>query len=96
MQLAASHSSKNILDFVNGQKIHEYSQKGTVTPDHVIRTKPVPLILNANKAGNKVNFKKIFENQLDKYIKDYNKYFEQNNKRANFSKIKFFRKENRI
>ena len=81
-------SSKNILDFVNGQKIHEYSQKGTVTPDHVIRTKPVPLILNANKADNKVNFKKIFENQLDKYIKDYNKYFEQNNKRANFSKIK--------
>ena len=64
-------SSKNILEFVNGEKINEYSQKGTVTPDHVIRTKPVPLILNAMKAINIVNFKKMFKNELNKYIKNY-------------------------
>ena len=36
-----------VLDFVNGRDLARYSQQGPVTPDHVIRTKPKPLILPA-------------------------------------------------
>ena len=38
--------------------------KGPLTPDHVIRTKRVPLIIGSN-----------IENSLDKYVADYTKYF---------------------
>jgi rhamnose utilization protein RhaD (predicted bifunctional aldolase and dehydrogenase) len=34
-----------ILNFVNGAELARYSQSGTITPDHVIRTKEKPLIV---------------------------------------------------
>ncbi len=34
-----------IRAFVDGEQLARYSQQGTVTPDHVIRTKPKPLIV---------------------------------------------------
>ena len=35
-----------ILKYLNHPKLSDFSQKGPVTPDHVIRIKPKPLILN--------------------------------------------------
>src|SRR5690606_6600828 len=40
-----------ILNFVNGADLARYSQAGTITPDHVIRTKEKPLIVPAPEAG---------------------------------------------
>src|SRR6185437_8723242 len=37
----------NVLAYVNGRDLARYSRQGPVTPDHVIRTKPRPLILPA-------------------------------------------------
>jgi rhamnose utilization protein RhaD (predicted bifunctional aldolase and dehydrogenase)/NAD(P)-dependent dehydrogenase (short-subunit alcohol dehydrogenase family) len=39
-----------ILDFAGHPDVGRYSQSGTVTPDHVIRVKPWPLVLTAQDA----------------------------------------------
>ena len=33
-----------ILGYVNGAELTDYSQRGVVTPDHIIRTKNTPLV----------------------------------------------------
>ena len=40
-------SSEQILSYAGGAEVERYSQAGTVTPDHVIRVKPWPLVLTA-------------------------------------------------
>jgi rhamnose utilization protein RhaD (predicted bifunctional aldolase and dehydrogenase) len=40
-------SSKAILNFVNGAEVKRYATAGVVTPDHTIRTKNWPLVLEA-------------------------------------------------
>ena len=40
-------ASEAILNFVNGRQVARYARAGVVTPDHVIRTKPWPLIVPA-------------------------------------------------
>ena len=39
-------SNKKILNYLNSKNINIFSQRGPVTPDHVIRIKPKPIILN--------------------------------------------------
>ncbi|MEA1914847.1 MAG: bifunctional aldolase/short-chain dehydrogenase, partial [Campylobacterota bacterium] len=51
------------------QDIKNISQKGPLTPDHVIRTKRVPAILN-----------KEYKEELDGYVHEYKKYFQANKK----------------
>ncbi|MEE8352125.1 MAG: class II aldolase/adducin family protein, partial [Rhodospirillales bacterium] len=42
---------KKVLDFVNGRDLKRYACQGTATPDHVIRTKPKPLITPVPESG---------------------------------------------
>ncbi|MDA0305597.1 MAG: bifunctional aldolase/short-chain dehydrogenase [Proteobacteria bacterium] len=72
---------KNILNYVGGKDIRRYACQGTVTPDHVIRTKHKPLILPAPVAGDIDAFKKSSERALAKYVNDYHAYFRRNNAR---------------
>src|SRR5690242_9758637 len=44
-------ASDRVMHFVNGRDVARYSQLGVATPDHVIRTKPWPVILPAPEAG---------------------------------------------
>ena len=81
-------SNRNILEYVNGEDLNIYSQKGTVTPDHVIRTKPLPMIIKLKNLSDLQNFRDYFLKELKKYVKSYNHYFENNNKRLAYSKIK--------
>ncbi len=60
-----------ILDYVNGADICRYSQIGTVTPDHVIRTKPRPLIVAAPRAGGLDDFHHGVAAALADYADDY-------------------------
>ena len=39
-------TNDKILKYLNNPKLKDFSQRGPVTPDHVIRIKPKPLILN--------------------------------------------------
>ncbi len=72
-------SSPAILNFVNGEDVARYSQQGTATPDHVIRTKGQPLILPAPEAGKPAEFKAGAAKALESYKAAYRAYFERNN-----------------
>ncbi len=73
--------------FVNGKDVARYSQAGTVTPDHVIRTKPWPMILPAPEAGKLDDFAAGARKALDAYIAKYKAYFERHNAVAQPKKI---------
>ena len=72
--------TKEIEYFANGEKVSSYSQKGTVTPDHVIRIKPKPLIIYSKNFKSLNELEKAIENGVKNYRKKYQKYFYKNNK----------------
>src|SRR5262245_12737702 len=53
--------SDEILTYVNGEDLVRYARAGVVTPDHVIRTKPWPLIVPTPEAGKLDEFKKAVQ-----------------------------------
>ncbi len=71
-----------ILNFVNGAELARYSQAGTITPDHVIRTKEKPLIVPAPEAGKLDAFATAAKAALERYAADYRTYFERQNARV--------------
>ena len=71
-----------ILNFVNGKDIARYACAGVITPDHVIRTKPWPLVLPAPEAGKLDVFTKAAQAAVNKFAADYAAYFKRNKKRA--------------
>jgi rhamnose utilization protein RhaD (predicted bifunctional aldolase and dehydrogenase)/NAD(P)-dependent dehydrogenase (short-subunit alcohol dehydrogenase family) len=75
-------TSDAILNFVNGAELARYSQAGTITPDHVIRTKEKPLIVPAPEAGKLGDFAAAAKAALERYAADYRAYFERQNARV--------------
>ncbi len=63
--------------FVDGKDLKRYSQQGTATPDHVIRTKQKPLIVPAPVAGDLDGFAKAAVKALAAYHKAYHAYFKR-------------------
>ncbi len=76
-------ANRDILAYVNGRDLSRYSQQGPVTPDHVIRTKPKPLILPAPEAGKLEAFTEAARKAVQDYQASYRAYFERHNARAN-------------
>ncbi|MCP5364881.1 MAG: bifunctional aldolase/short-chain dehydrogenase [Hyphomicrobiales bacterium] len=74
-------TSARILDFVNGHELKRYSQLGTATPDHVIRTKPKPLIAPVASADDLQSFAIDTRLAMAAYQDDYRSYFERHNQR---------------
>ncbi len=72
-----------VMEYVNGAELARYSQQGPVTPDHVIRTKPLPLILPAPEAGKLEDFAKAAREAIEGFRTAYRGYFERHNARAN-------------
>lgn len=73
---------RDILDYVNGRALARYSQQGPVTPDHVIRTKPRPLILPAPEQGGLDDFAAVARTAMDQYQAAYRAYFARHNAHA--------------
>ena len=71
-----------VMDYVRGRDLARYSQRGPVTPDHVIRTKPRPLILPAPEAGALDAFARAARRAVAKYQDDYRGYFARHNAKA--------------
>jgi rhamnose utilization protein RhaD (predicted bifunctional aldolase and dehydrogenase)/NAD(P)-dependent dehydrogenase (short-subunit alcohol dehydrogenase family) len=78
----AHRVSDDVLAYVNGRELARYSRQGPVTPDHVIRTKPRPLILPAPDAGRLDAFAAGARKAVEKYQADYRRYFARHNARA--------------
>jgi rhamnose utilization protein RhaD (predicted bifunctional aldolase and dehydrogenase)/NAD(P)-dependent dehydrogenase (short-subunit alcohol dehydrogenase family) len=72
-----------ILNFATGQDVARYSQQGVVTPDHVIRIKPKPLLVPPPDAGDLDEFARDAGAAFAAYAADYRAYFERNNANAN-------------
>ncbi len=74
--------SDAILNFVNGKDIARYARAGVITPDHVIRTKPWPLIVPAPQDGKLAIFASAAHKAAQKFIDAYTAYFARYSKRA--------------
>jgi Uncharacterized conserved protein len=72
----------NVEDFVNGHEVARYSQRGTVTPDHVIRTKRLPLVLPPPEARDLAAFTDRARAAVEAYATEYRRYFDRNNERV--------------
>lgn len=74
-------TSPEIMNYINGKDLARYSQQGTVTPDHSIRTKPKPLILPAADANDLQTFAENAKITLKNFSSNYHDYFQRQNKR---------------
>ena len=79
-------NSRAVLDFVNGAELKRYSQAGVVTPDHTIRTKNWPMILDAPDDRKISDFKRLVRATAQAYFASYRAYFTRNNARAGRTK----------
>jgi rhamnose utilization protein RhaD (predicted bifunctional aldolase and dehydrogenase)/NAD(P)-dependent dehydrogenase (short-subunit alcohol dehydrogenase family) len=75
-------TSSDILAFVNGKDVARYARAGVVTPDHVIRAKPWPLILPAPQEDKLNAFKQTAHAATQTFAADYGAYFARNKARA--------------
>lgn len=73
--------SRTILDYLAQDGLKRFATAGPATPDHVIRTKPKPLILPAPEAGSLESFARSARTAVAKYAAEYDRYFTRNNKR---------------
>jgi len=72
-------TSDAVRAYVDAAELARFSQQGTVTPDHVIRTKAKPLIVPSPEAGALDDFRTAAEQSVRAYIADYRAYFARNN-----------------
>ena len=70
-------ASPAILKFVNSRQSQIWSQSGPATPDHVIRTKPKPLLIPAASIGNEAALRKAVRGALGRFKKQYNAYVDR-------------------
>jgi len=71
--------NQKILNYLDHSNLKIFTNKGTVTPDHVIRTKSKPLILNIKDIDeNKLDY--FINREIEKYKINYRKYYLINKK----------------
>ena len=75
------------LSYVNGKELDRYSQVGVATPDHIIRTKGWPLVLQYPSREKSDAFKNDTINAISTFVDRYHSYFERNNARQADTKI---------
>lgn len=82
-QVVQSNLSPLAHSFASHANLNKMSQQGPMTPDHVIRNKRLPLLVNLETAGSIGGI----ESCVEEYANSYIQYFERNSKRldANLS-----------
>lgn len=68
-------TSPAILDYVNSADLAAMSQKGSMTPDFIVRTKNRPLVVPAPDAGDIAGFKVAVHEAVQRYCREYIDYF---------------------
>ena len=77
-QIGHFSDSEAVLEFVNSQALHSLASLGTSCPDHFLRTKIKPLVLDFDPAAD--NLDAVIANldeQLAAYRADYSAYYER-------------------
>ena len=86
--IAELRTAPEILAYVNGAELQSYSQRGVVTPDHIIRTKNRPLVVPAPEAGKLDDFAGAVRQAVAKFVAEYDAYFARENAAAGNTKTK--------
>ena len=68
----------NAKAFASSEECETWSQIGTATPDHVIRTKQKPLLLNLQQWQDPDQLREEVVQALNVYCEQYHQYFESN------------------
>ena len=72
-------SSPEIISIINDKNIKKNLKQSVITPDHVIRTKPTPLILNIDECKSFDDLHKKIKKAINSYMANYIKYFQKYN-----------------
>ncbi len=75
--IVAVRSSEWILTFLDRKDAYELVQRGCATPDHVIRTKPVPLFVPKPDHDDPVALAARIEREISEYARKYDRYFDE-------------------
>jgi NAD(P)-dependent dehydrogenase (short-subunit alcohol dehydrogenase family)/ribulose-5-phosphate 4-epimerase/fuculose-1-phosphate aldolase len=86
--IAEFRTAPEILSYVNGAELSSYSQRGVVTPDHIIRTKNRPLVVPPPESGKLDEFAGAVRESVAKFVADYETYFARENEAVGGTKIK--------
>jgi rhamnose utilization protein RhaD (predicted bifunctional aldolase and dehydrogenase)/NAD(P)-dependent dehydrogenase (short-subunit alcohol dehydrogenase family) len=86
--IADFRTAPEILSYVNGAELGSYSQRGVVTPDHIIRTKNKPLVVPPPQAGKLDNFSRAVREAVARFGAEYDAYFARENQAAGNTKAK--------
>ena len=86
--IAELRTGPAILDYVNGVELASYSQRGVVTPDHIIRTKNKPLMVPAPETGRLDDFAAAVKDAVETFIAGYDTYFARENAAVGGTKTK--------
>ena len=70
-------NSPEIMEYVNSTDLESMAHRGTMTPDFIIRTKNLPLILPAPDAQDPEGFRQAVHEAVETYKKEYTAYFER-------------------
>jgi rhamnulose-1-phosphate aldolase/alcohol dehydrogenase len=70
-------SSEEALEFANSEKVLELSQTGPVTPEHVLSTKPWPLVVQVDDPRNTESLKSALREGVRRYEEKYLNYFDR-------------------
>ena len=73
------HHRADTQEFASSKECGAWSQVGTATPDHVIRTKQKPLLLNLQQWQDTDKLRDEVSQALNAYCESYHQYFETNN-----------------
>jgi len=79
-QVLVFRNSPAVMGYVNGAELERYGRAGPTTPDHVIRTKPWPMILPAPREGELPAFREVARRGFTSYVEAYGAYFARHNK----------------
>jgi rhamnose utilization protein RhaD (predicted bifunctional aldolase and dehydrogenase)/NAD(P)-dependent dehydrogenase (short-subunit alcohol dehydrogenase family) len=77
-----------IRNYVDGADLADYAQRGVVTPDHIIRTKNLPLIVPAPEADKLEDFANAVREAVAAFRRRYDAMFERQNERVGKVKTK--------
>lgn len=70
-------TSPQIRAFVDREELASWSQRGVVTPDHIIRTKRVPMLLEIAGSANPDDLRLQIQVRLDEYRNAYRSYVKE-------------------
>jgi rhamnose utilization protein RhaD (predicted bifunctional aldolase and dehydrogenase)/NAD(P)-dependent dehydrogenase (short-subunit alcohol dehydrogenase family) len=86
--IAEFRTSSEVLAYVNGAELSSYSQRGVVTPDHIIRTKNRPLVVPPPETGELDAFAGAVREAVATFVADYETYFARENDAVGGTKTK--------